>query len=111
MVAELPCVTLTVVLVEKAEQPPEAGMSYKTVYVPEVLLFACTLPVEAFIDRPAGAAVKTPPAVPVLVAFCGFASEVQKGEVGYAIVALNTCVIVTTVVVVYVAQPLAAATV
>jgi hypothetical protein len=45
----------TLVVVVNTEQPPDAATVYVTVYVPAVLVLGIISPVEALIDKPAGA--------------------------------------------------------
>ena len=56
-----------VVVVEKAGQPPDAGIEYVTVYVFGVLVEGVTNPVDGSIVNPAGLALNVPPTEPVSV--------------------------------------------
>ena len=49
-------------------------MVYDTVYVPAVLEPGVISPVEEFILKPAGKAVKVPPGLPAIVTLCAPAS-------------------------------------
>jgi hypothetical protein len=57
-----------------------------------VLADGVTAPVAGLMDKPAGVAEYVPPAVPVRVTGCAVATEVQKGDPAYEIVAAGKLV-------------------
>jgi hypothetical protein len=101
---------VTEAVVLNAAHPPDAATVYVTVYVPGVLAEGVTAPEEASMLKPA-VDENEPPVVPVNVTLCAEDVDEQNGEPLYEMVAAGVGVMVTDVVVLYAAQPPAAATV